>query len=390
MKQVTKIFALAMLVIFASCEKNESTEDLNSETQKAELNFIDGRVVGDGEEDKELMFNEDSETIKDDAFSFSIGTESTSNASISDEIDALVATLPSQVTVSTIAKPGDNAYFNVTVDDTSGVLSGATQAWCADQDLSLSNNETVEFDVYSSYGDLPAGRFEKAENFDKVNWLINQTIVGEQSPNGLGEYNFGHVQYAMWLLIDDSVCQVCTYLSDPIGNWNADGNDVAQAQEIADLALASGDGFVPGIGELLAVVLVPEGKQSIVIGIEIEAIPCQDCQGKVTDLTLQWNWHNDYRVRVYQRYENTCYATKIFDSVVGLNGEIDLSGSNQDGSIGTWAYVFVGNCYYTKFRTDCRLNIGPGYSRGVLEVTAGVSSHGGELCEYEAPSNHCW
>ncbi|MDP5081590.1 MAG: hypothetical protein NWP87_02960, partial [Winogradskyella sp.] len=97
-----------------------------------------------------------------------------------------------------------------------------------------------------------------------------------------------------------------------------------------------------------------------------------------------------YRVRVYQRYENTWYATKIFDQVVGLNDQISLKGANHDGSIGKWAYVYVGNCYYTKFRTDCNLNIGPGYKRGVLEVTEGVSSDGGELCEYEPSNNYCW
>jgi hypothetical protein len=123
--------------------------------------------------------------------------------------------------------------------------------------------------------------------------------------------------------------------------------------------------------------------------IEIAEDECDDCQGKVTDLDLTWNWPNDYRVRVYQRYENTCYATKIFDSVVGEGDEIALSGSNANGTIGRWAYVFVGNCYYTKFRTDCRLNIGPGYSRGVLEVTGGSSSRGGELCEYDGSNRRC-
>lgn len=392
MKQLFKLCMLAVLVVFASCEKNESTEDLTQETQQAQLNFkSDGSVIGDGEEDLELMFNEESDNLLAPALITS-KTANASDESVTDEIDALVAMLPSQVIVSTTAKPGNDAYFDVTVDDATSFLSGSgLPAWCADQDLGLDEGETLDFDVYSSYGNLPEGRFEMEENFDKVNWLINQSIIGTHSPNGLGEYNFGHIQYAIWLLIDDSVCQICTYLTDPISNWNADGNDIEQAEEIRDMALASGDGFVPGVGELLAIVLVPDGKQSIVIGKEIEAIPCGDCTGKVTDLTLQWNWPNDYRVKVYQRYENTHYAVKVFDQVVGLNDEIDINGVNHDGTIGKWAYVFVNHCYYTKFRTDCNLNIGPGYQRGVLEVTGGNSSHGGELCEYEQPDYyHCW
>ena len=37
---------------------------------------------------------------------------------------------------------------------------------------------------------------------------------------------------------------------------------------------------------------------------------CGDCEGKVTDLKLNWDWHNDYRIRDYKSYENTCYTAK--------------------------------------------------------------------------------
>lgn len=117
---------------------------------------------------------------------------------------------------------------------------------------------------------------------------------------------------------------------------------------------------------------------------------CDDCIGKVNNITFEWDWHNDYRVRLYQRYENTCYATKIFDGVVGEGDHIDVSGANANGTFGKWIYVYVGNCYYTKFKTNCHLNIGPGYRRGVMEVVSGTSTHGGELCEYEPSHNYCW
>ncbi len=382
-KNVTKLILFSCVLVLASCQD----ESMEQETQQAELNFKNGNVISDGLlEDKELMFNNKSETLVELDNSIALRT-----SDCSPDIEGLVSMLPSQVTVTTTAKPGNESYFAITIDDSSGFLSGTEiPAWCADQDLSLENNETVEFDVYSSYGELPEGRFEKPENFDKVNWLLNQTIIGEESPNGLGEYTFGHIQYAMWLLVDDSVCQVCTALTDPISTWNNDGNDVEQAEEIRDLALAQGNGFTPGCGELMAIVLVPDGKQSIIIGKEVEEVPCSDCVGKVTDLTLQWNWHNDYRVRVYQRRGNTCWAAKVFDGTVGLNDEIDMTGANQNGTFGKWLYIYVGNCYYTKIKTNCHLNIGPGYKRGVLEVVSGQSSLGGELCEYVPPVNHCW
>lgn len=386
MKNLSKLIMLALFVSLASCQQ-ESVEE-QQDTQKAELRFKDGNVVSDGLlEEKELMFNEKSETLLKPKGSLQQKTY----GSCTPDIDGLESMLPEQVTVTTTAKPGNNAYFDVTISDNSGFLSGTDiPAWCADQDLNLDNNETASFDVYSTYGDLPAGVFEHPENFDKVNWLINQSLIGQESPNGLGEYTFGHIQYAIWLLVDDSVCEVCTFLTAPTGDWNTDGNDIEQAEEIRDMALAHGDGFTPGCGEQMAIVLVPDGKQSIIISKEVEEVPCEDCTGKVTDLTLKWDWHNDYRVKVYQRYENSWYASKIFDQVVGLDDEISLSGINHDGSFGSYLYIYVGNCYYTKIKTNCHLNIGPGYKRGVLEVVSGQSSLGGELCEYEPPYQWCW
>jgi hypothetical protein len=385
-KYLNRAILFSIVLVLASCQDESINEE--QQNQQAELNFKDGNVISDGLlENEELMFNEQSDqlTKPQDLFLQKSSNESTP------EIDYLVSMLPSQVTVTTTSKPDDNAYFNLTIDDSSDFLSGTEiPAWCADVDLGLDNNETASFDVYSSYGELPEGKFEKPENFDKVNWLLNQSIIGEESANGLGEYTFGHVQYAIWLLIDDSICQICTFLTNPTSTWNTDGNDVAQAEEIRDLALAQGSGFKPSVGELLAIVLVPDGRQSVIIGKEVEAIPCDDCVGKVTDLTLQWNWHNDHRVRVFQRFQNTRWATKVFDSTVGLNDEISVTGANRNGTFGKWLYIFVGNCYYTKIKTNCDLNIGPGYKRGVLEVVNGQSSQGGELCEYITPADHCW
>jgi len=41
----------------------------------------------------------------------------------------------------------------------------------------------------------------------------------------------------MWLLVNDSVYQVCTALTDPISTWYNDRNDVETAEEIRDLDL---------------------------------------------------------------------------------------------------------------------------------------------------------
>jgi len=388
MKQLSKLILLTMLAIFASCQ-NESTEELIADEQRGAIREIDGRVVGDGELDADLVFDPATQEVavrENDGLAVALLNSTTTDS----EIAYVESLLPETVNVTTTAKPGADAYFDLSITDASGFLSGTEiPAWCADQDLSLDANETLDFDVYSSYGDLPEGRFEMPENFDKVNWLLNQTIIGESSPNGLGEYTFGHIQYAIWLLVDDSVCQVCTFLSDPTGNWNADGNDIAQAEELRDLAMDNGEGFVPTYGEQLAVVLVPEGKQSVVITVEVTEQPCSDCIGKVDSITFNWDWYCSYRVQLVQRYENTCYGVLIYNDIVDAGQDFSVEGYNHDGSFGKWIYVYLNGCYYTKFRTDCYLNIGPGYKRGVIEVVEGTSTHGGELCEYEN-DYHCY
>ncbi|GGD10354.1 hypothetical protein GCM10011368_10410 [Hyunsoonleella pacifica] len=118
---------------------------------------------------------------------------------------------------------------------------------------------------------------------------------------------------------------------------------------------------------------------------------CDDCKGDVDELTLKYEWLRKKRVRVYQKYENTCYGKKIFDGYLEPGEEFSIEGINHDGSFGKYIYIYIGHCYYTKIKTNCYLNIGPGYERGVFTVVNGTSTHGGELCDYvkPKPKNYC-
>ncbi len=170
--------------------------------------------------------------------------------------------LPATLNACTTAKGvnADNSYFDLTINDSS--LAGDYGAWCVDVDLSLAADQCFEADVYSSYETLPEGKFEHPENFDKVNWILNQSFVGSESPSG-GTYTFGDLQWAIWELIDDRNCQSCAYLGD---DWS-----VTKGQEIVDMSLAEGEGFEPGNGDALAVVLVPTNNlQSIFVPYELE------------------------------------------------------------------------------------------------------------------------
>jgi len=184
----------------------------------------------------------------------------------------LTPTLPALVDACITAKPGAESYF--LVDIASGDLAGLDiPAWCVDVDKTL-GVECFEADVYSSYGSFPVGEFENPGNFDLVNWILNQDFISQG-------YTFGHIQWAIWELIDDENCQSCTYLTNPIGNWlTTDPNDVIKGQEIVDAAIAAGDGFEPVAGQNLAIILIPTDntKQSIIIPYPLECEPEPSCE----------------------------------------------------------------------------------------------------------------
>ncbi|MDG1572756.1 hypothetical protein OZ410_10550 [Robiginitalea sp. M366] len=181
--------------------------------------------------------------------------------------EEFVAALPETVDFCTSAQ-GPTAYLNISVDG--GLLTGDYGAWCIDNDKSITLNSCHEgAAVYASTEELPEGLFEYPENFDLVNYLLNQGIVGTDSPNGLGTYTYGDLQFAIWYLIDDVE--------------NADGSgyslgafDAGRVQELVAMATANGEGFTPGCGDLVGVALIPnENVQPLLVPVPIE---CSDCE----------------------------------------------------------------------------------------------------------------
>ena len=392
MKNLTKLFLLAILVVLASCQ-NETLNEGASSVVEEELSMEDQILVSDGEEDETFMLNQDlNAEMPAEQLSFSLSNDlSSGNAECTPDLEALELSLPETISVTTTSNPGPNSYFEFDINDSS-LADANLEGWCVDVDLDLGVEGPLNFDVYSSYEALPEGLFENVDNFDLVNWILNQTFIGEASPSG-GTYTYGHVQWAIWELIDDRNCALCTYLTDPTGQWFLTRpEEEAKGMEIVQAALDNGQDFVPGCGQKVALVLVPEErKQSIIYMVDVpeKEIPCSDCEGKVTKLELEFDWHNAKKIDIVQRYENTCYGKRVYCNRYAQPGEIiNISGKNHDGTFGSYIYIYINNCYYTKIKTNCDTKIGPGYFRGVFNVISGESSHGGELCDYVEPE-HC-
>ncbi len=161
---------------------------------------------------------------------------------------ALAAALPDQVTFK-VSYPygGGPAYFPVTTI-TGGPLNGTYEGWCIDTLHTIYENTNYTANVYSSYESLPVGLVDKPQNFDLVNWIINQDFVGKPAGGSLGSYTYSDVQYAIWTLLENQVSTSGLY-----------DLNYTRAAQIVTLAQTKGENFMPTCGDMVAVVLQPVG-----------------------------------------------------------------------------------------------------------------------------------
>jgi hypothetical protein len=181
-------------------------------------------------------------------------------------------------------------------------LDGVHDSFCVDSAHRIDFGVDYTAAVYSSYETLPAGTVLYPENLDLVNWLVNQGFVGTASPGGFGTYTYGDVQRAIWVLTGD-------HLTDfGLGPW-----DPNRADEIVAAAQAMGEGFEPGCGDLVAVVMVPGGFAQVTIAL-IE-LPCE-----------AWKCNGLYGTTVGSSGSDTIVGTSGADVIIGLDGNDTIDG----------------------------------------------------------------
>jgi hypothetical protein len=161
-------------------------------------------------------------------------------------------------------EPGDPSYLEMIINE-SGFLDGTYESWCVDADMIILDNTVYASKLYSSYEELPAGLFENPENFDKVNYLLNNFEVGDlvqpvepdcslttkgacggeelRDPEAL---TYGDIQVAIWSLIDDNI------VPNGLGPW---------WQKRVDAILCDvneyGKGYMPACEDKTVFIVVP-------------------------------------------------------------------------------------------------------------------------------------
>jgi len=191
---------------------------------------------------------------------------------------------------------GGPAYFQTTLTN-AGELNGVYNGWCVDTNHTIAQSLycarlVSSYDLSTIAGILnPDGTPSIAhpENFDIVNWIMNQNYVyspcydnlpPDANGNGygeyLGDYTYGDVQRAIWHFIASAQS------SSGLGSWSQ-----LRVDEIIAEANAAGDGFVPACGDQVAVILQPVNctnpggtyQQVTIAQVTVVDVPgiCEDC-----------------------------------------------------------------------------------------------------------------
>jgi hypothetical protein len=303
-------------------------------------------------------------------------SQESESTSCTNSLDLIASSLPETVNFCTDGQ-GPEAYLNISINE--GFLAGDYGSWCIDDDLSI---EPIlcydDVPVFLSTGTLPEGAFEYPENFDAVNWLLNQNIVGSESPTSSEIYTYGDLQFAIWKLLDDlrDPSEACTDCG--LGEWSA-----VRAGELVLLALDNGDGFMPGCNEFVGIILRPDGNiQPLIIPYKIVGEECSPCDGKVSELSLKYNGdQTDAHIIVSQKKDDVV----VFDEIIQPGESFSFVGVDKKNTLGTEIIVEVNGVVNTKIHTSCSQPIGPGLIFGDFVVIAGASRNGGALCPLVPP-----
>ena len=118
---------------------------------------------------------------------------------------------------------------------------------------------------------------------------------------------------------------------------------------------------------------------------ECTEVECDECEGKVTDLTLQYNGTEKANIKVKTKKEGEDGSKVVFEGMVEAGAEFTFSGNDKKGTLGTEIKIYVNGDENTKIHTSCSKPIGPGLISGDFEVISGSSREGGYLCPVDTP-----
>ncbi|PJI86372.1 cadherin domain-containing protein [Yoonia maricola] len=177
-------------------------------------------------------------------------------------VDTIADTLPTEAVVvqggfavgagysSTIDGTGDSRLDGLFIE--SAYCIERQEDFVADIDVTMNlaagTESAIDADAFSN---------NLVENLDAINWLLNQNFTEQSNGDTSGatagrNYTEAEIQHAIWGLTDgNSQMNLDTFIG---GQYNGTQENV---DELLELALANGEGFEAGEGDLLTLILDP-------------------------------------------------------------------------------------------------------------------------------------
>ncbi|WP_142785982.1 DUF7467 domain-containing protein [Changchengzhania lutea] len=119
--------------------------------------------------------------------------------------------------------------------------------------------------------------------------------------------------------------------------------------------------------------------------IECPEVECQPCEGKVTELELQYNGDEAANLIVKTKGKGKEEGSIVFEGLVNPGETFSFVGNDDKGTLGTEITIYANGSEDEKIHTSCSKPIGPGAIFGDYTVVTGASREGGELCPAETP-----
>ena len=141
-----------------------------------------------------------------------------------------------------------------------------------------------------------------------------------------------------------------------------------------------GPGLVAGDFEVIAGLSLKGGVICPIPPVP-DAPGCGECEGGVTELTLQYNGTTAANIVVKAKKKNVV----LFDEMVAPGGQLTFTGKDKHGKLGSEIKIYVNGVEVAKIHTSCSQPIGIGMEFGDFEVIAGESRRGGPFCPPPEP-----
>ncbi len=194
-------------------------------------------------------------------------------------IEGFAFYLPNDPVQVKFTYPGTNSYLEVAISGANaGALAGTYENWCVNTSYGLDPTLVYDALLYSSYEPIPSGTVKKPENFDLINYLINNykvgTVVELKNDDCTPYLNEGNtvseaitmqdIQTAIWYLIDGGDA----FFDQLPLDWKQE-----RVNAIVCEVQQNGEGFEPDCGEKIVFVVVP---------IDLNKLPVQLIVGQPT------------------------------------------------------------------------------------------------------------